>query len=420
MAGKPSTWANPEYAAFIKQWGPSLGFQTQGIHRKFCEHFRVAPSYNSFRLFAQRVAADAGLERQPPPLPAAPDIEAAVQESREKKQRDYEKSMLKELLAEKSATDQIIEAIRALTPKIPAAKITRLPAPDSKGRAQTALLLFSDLHVGAHVREDETGGYGHYDYETFRKRLQRLRDGIRSITNRERQNSAVDHLVIAALGDNIEGDDIFPAQSQMIDLDLMAQVLMCARDQAQFIIEMLDTFERITYAAVTGNHGRIGKKGQRKRHVNWDFLLSHMIEMQLAEYRDRVDFIIPKAPFLALDIQGWRFILRHGDGIKSWMGLPFYGIARSTGRWVQMQAATQQFFSYMLMGHFHQQADIPFTGVEILMNGSFVGTTEFSVEVMESLTAPSQLFAFVHPEYGVAGRFPVMLEKPLKGGKVAA
>lgn len=419
MAAKLTRWTDPAHAEFVRQRGKILGFQSQALWREFCAEFNVSPGLIAFRNFGLRIKSELGpeasraLDRQPQ-APAAPDLETAVQETRERKQRDYEKQLLKELLVEKSATDQIIEAIRDLTPRIPPAKIQRLPSPATKGRAQTGLLLFSDLHVGAHVREDETGGYGHYDYETFKKRLARLRDGVRSITARERQNCPIDHLVIAALGDNVEGDDIFGAQSQMIDLDLMAQVLMCARDQAQFIVDLLDTYKKVTYAAVTGNHGRIGKKGQRKRHVNWDYLISHMVAMLLAEHKDRVEFLIPKAPFLALEVEGWRFILRHGDGIKSSLGIPHYGIQRSTGRWIQIQAAQQQFFSYMLMGHFHVSNALGLTGVEVLMNGSFVGTTEFSVEVMESITAPSQTFCFVHPEYGVAARYPMLLEKPKK------
>jgi hypothetical protein len=333
-----------------------------------------------------------------------------MHESREKKQRDYEKSMLKELLEEKSATDQIIEAIKALTPKIPAAKIHRLPAPKTKSRPQTGLLMFSDLHVGADVREDETGGYGHYNYDVFKQRMTTLSDGIRSITARERQNCPIDHLVMACLGDDIEGDDIFPSQSQQIDLDLMAQVLMCARDQAQLIIDLLETYDRITYAKVTGNHGRIGKKGQRKHHVNWDYLIAHMIQMMLSEYSDRVTFIIPKAPFLVLEIDGWKFILRHGDGVKSWGGLPFYGLQRSAGRWTAIQAATGDRFDYMLVGHFHQMTSLPFTGSETIINGSFPGTTAFSTEVLETLTRPMQWFGFVHPEQGLGARYPIWLD----------
>ena len=167
--------------------------------------------------------------------------------------------------------------------------------------------------------------------------------------------------------------------------------------------------------AVSGNHGRIGRKGEFKHHVNWDYIISKSLEDQFSRITDRVTFNVPKSPFAIVDIEGWTFLMRHGDGIKSWGGIPFYGIARSTGRWVAMQASVGKRFDYMAMGHFHQRADLPYTGGEVLMNGSFVGTSQFTVEVMESASRPEQIFGMVHPKHGLGGRYPIHLDG---GGKL--
>jgi len=374
-----------------------------------------------YRRFAPHIHLGNPIPQPPPPEeqePELPTLESLSREERERRERQHRDRLFKELLQQRSMTDSIVDAILGALPRIPERKIERLPVPHlaaEEGQEQVGLLMFSDLHIGAAVDHEETGGFGEYNYPVFRRRLDALRDAVRSITLRERHFGPVNKLVVASLGDVIEGDDIFPSQSQQIDMDLTEQFISAVNDIARFLVELLDTYETIFVPCVTGNHGRIGRKGQRKRHINWDYLVGHMLQAKLEAYSDRITIEVPKSPFTVVDILGFKFLLRHGDGIKSWMGLPYYGISRSVGRWTAIQASTGDRFDYMLMGHFHQVATLPFTASEVLVNGSFPGTTEFSVEVLESLAKPAQVFAFVHPRYGLAARYPVMLDRPPRG-----
>lgn len=351
----------------------------------------------------------ATVESDPEHEPTIDELSRAVRAGQDRRHQDR---LFKELLLERSITDRIVDAVVGALPRLPYREIATLDPPRvHDGSQQIGFLALSDLHIGAVADVEETGGFGEYSYEVFRRRLDNLRDAVRSITMRERHFSPITHLVVASLGDVIENDEIFPAQAQMVDLDLADQFLAAVDDLAVFLVQLLDTYDTIFVPTVTGNHGRIGRKGQRKRHINWDYLVGHMLKAKLERYADRITIEVPKAPFMVIDVLGYKFLLRHGDGIKSWAGIPYYGISRSVGRWTAIQATTGDRFDYMVMGHFHQPASIPFTAGEVLINGCFPGTTEFSIEVMESLARPMQLFGFVHERYGLAARFPIFLDR---------
>jgi hypothetical protein len=182
-------------------------------------------------------------------------------------------------------------------------------------------------------------------------------------------------------------------------------------DIAELLLGLLDTFETISVISVTGNHGRIGRKGEHKRHINWDYLIMKTLEERFKD-NPRISFEVPMAPFAITNIEGFNWLFRHGDNIKSWAGIPWYGLERSTGKWIAMEAREGRVLHYAASAHLHQLATIPYAGVEIIVNGSMVGTTSFSVEQIESLARPMQFFGFIHPSYGLAGRYHLVLDKP--------
>lgn len=410
MAGKygPAHYAYVE-AALNKGWNSRQAFEEWPVE------LGPRPNLNAVEHFVRHVKRGGRFVGVAPPDPGAvdndPDMKAILKEEREALRRAFDQKIVTDLKKRQAHTDQIIEAILDASSAIPPIEIPVLPAPDNaEHREQTAVLLFSDLHVGANTDIEETGGLGEYNYLIFRRRLALLRDGMRSITAHHRMSHPVRNLVVLSLGDLIENVTIFPSQRDVAD-DLTEQVLRAQNDIAEFYLGLLDTFEHISVIAVSGNHGRIGRKGEFKHHVNWDYIISRSLaDRFLQNGTDRVTFEVPKSPFAVVDIEGYTFLLRHGDGIKSWGGIPYYGIARSTGRWIAIQASLGNHFDYMAMGHFHQMANIPYTGGEVLMNGSFVGSSQFSVEVMETLSRPIQLFGMVHPRIGLAGRYPIRLD----------
>jgi hypothetical protein len=407
-----------EHAEFVRELlARGIGPGSRKGWDEFAKHFNWRPSAYAYEHFAERVKngekfdGPKAIPVLEPTEPTDDDVKRVSREEQDRLKREWDRKMLHRLTRERAATDMIIDAIKEAAPSIPPINIPILEVPGGPHREQTAVLLFSDLHIGAVADIEETGGLGEYNYPIFRQRLQSLRDGIRSIANHHRMSHPVRNLVVLSLGDLIENVTIFASQRDAVDKDLPTQVLLALGDLSEFFLGLLDTFEHISVVAVSGNHGRIGRKGEFKHHVNWDYIINQVLKDKF-KYTgtDRISFEVPKSPFAVVDVEGFTFLLRHGDGIKSWGGIPYYGVQRSTGRWIAMQASQGKRFDYMAMGHFHDAANLPFTGGETLMNGSFVGTSQFSVEVMESLARPVQIFGMVHPRHGLAGRYPIHLD----------
>jgi hypothetical protein len=401
---------------FVVEQGPSLGYQSKAMLEAFNSKFPTI-SYNSMRNLGLRVKMGGTTAVTTPPLPPTetvipvePDLQKVSRETRDQMQREFDKKLLNTLKREKAQTDAILEAMYEVAPTIPKV-ILPIPKPiQTSGHAeQTAVLLLSDLHIGARVDPDEVGGLAEYSYEVFRHRMGLLREAVRSVVTHHRMSHPVRNLVVAVLGDLIENVTVFASQGEQVDLDLMAQVLAAIGDLIEFLLGLLDTFETISVVSVTGNHGRIGRKGEHKRHLNWDYLVAKVLEERF-KGNPRVKFNVPKAPFAIVDIEGYNWLFRHGDNIKSWAGIPWYGLERSTGKWIAMQAREGRVLHYAASGHLHQQASVPYAGVEIIVNGSVVGTTTFSVEQIEALARPMQFFGFVHPKYGLAGRYHIVLD----------
>jgi hypothetical protein len=407
----------PEAAYEFVRKGIANGTSKRALHAAWPESLGPRPGFDAFRQFVRDVRD--GRVFVPPKEPALPrgeavepDLDVISREDRENERRKFEASLLKKLRAERAWTDRVLDLMLEVAPTIPAIEMPRLvPAPTSHHQAQTAVLLFSDTHIGALVDLEETGGLGEYSYPIFRERLARMRDAIRSIVAHHRQSHPVKNLVIAMLGDLIENVTIFASQAEQVDKDLMAQVLAAIGDIAELLLGLLDTFEHISIVSLTGNHGRIGRKGEHKRHINWDYFISKVLADRFQD-NPRIDFEVPKAPFAIVDIEGFNWLFRHGDNIKSWAGIPWYGLERSTGKWIAMQAREGRVLHYAASAHLHQLGSIPYAGVEIIVNGSMVGTTSFSVEVIEAMSRPMQFFAFVHPTHGLAGRYHLVLDRP--------
>jgi hypothetical protein len=182
---------------------------------------------------------------------------------------------------------------------------------------------------------------------------------------------------------------------------------------------LLHTFQEIEVIALPGNHGRYGKKGERKKKVSFDRQLA-MFAMELTKSTNRIKWIIPTAPFHDWEIMGHPIHAEHYDSIKSWNGLPYYGLDRAAGRLTQIANAQGRKFSLMVGGHYHSQAVLERPGGLVMLNGSMIGPTDFSVDQMKTISRPSQKLFFMSKEYGINSEHMLWLDSVRRSGAAAA
>ena len=177
--------------------------------------------------------------------------------------------------------------------------------------AEVANPILADLQTGKETRS--------YNSEICRQRIELFADKTLRLTDIQRSDHPVNVAHVYALGDIVEGEDIFPGNGYEIDASLYRQIVTGVEIVSDFLKRMLSHFERVHFAGVIGNHGRLFKRGgdTYNPESNMDRLLYKFVSM-LFENEPRITFDIPDGPgarnfYLVDRIGDYSTLLVHGD-----------------------------------------------------------------------------------------------------------
>ena len=326
----------------------------------------------------------------------------------EKPKADYatqaEQQDINKLLKKKSLYDHIGESFVAAAKRLPEPKSPVYVAPKGGHDEEEMFLIISDSQIGSLVNPKETGGLGSYSTQEFLNRLEFFKEKLARIFDIERTAIPYKRINVFFLGDIIEGSTIFRGQLRSIDQNTVQQV-MTSVDALTGLISWLSTeFPEVGCYCVVGNHGRIGMKGELSPMDNLDYLVYKWMEERLANHKN-VQVNVAETWWMAVERMRTRFVLVHGDDIRSWMNIPFYGAERSEGR---MQKLLKILFNYYIIGHHHTSAEFG----NVIMNGNWVGGSEFSLKVIQAGGLPSQKLFSVHRAFGITWSRDVLLVDP--------
>ena len=148
------------------------------------------------------------------------------------------------------------------------------------GVPETAVAVFADWQLGK-ITPD-------YSSEVLAERIEIYTQKLLEITEIQRKHHPVKNLHVWLLGDIVEGEEIFPGKSHLIDSGLYRQVgINGPAILMKFFDTVLQHFEHIHVTGVIGNHGAVGGRG-RKQHdpeTNMDRLLYKSMEIFYKEGR---------------------------------------------------------------------------------------------------------------------------------------
>lgn len=324
---------------------------------------------------------------------------AATISALRRENNDYAKA----LASQEQFFDRIVEATRVPvdTPKYKTVK------QDGRKHARSAILPIYDQQFGQFVRASDTpGNRGEFSVEVFDRRLARWVDAVCTILSDQAGAYRFEELLIPFGGDQVEGDEIFPGQAWQLELDPPRQVWELASKMDSAIREVVK-FARTELGVkflglygVTGNHGKVGgkKSGARPATYSWDWLFLMILFDRLR--KEKVDeFAIEPGGSLFFRCAGHEFQAIHGDQIKGWGGLPFYGLTKFDGRSIRLH---NRIYRYLLMGHHHQPAAIPNGAGETIVSGDWVGANNLS-GMITAASRPRQEVLFVSRRWGLAG-----------------
>lgn len=306
--------------------------------------------------------------------------------------------------------EQIIElAPRAYVPPVDAYRASK----KSKSSPQSAVCLFSDTHIGAVVKPEQTLGLGGYNFEIFLRRLWRLQESIFSIMN-DHTTTEVPEIVVPILGDMLDGALSHAAECGQANT-LLAQFYAGGHAIAQFL-RSLSTLAPIRVYGCVGNHTRWQnqkKMPTKNRNSNMDMLLYLYIEALLRDCPNiKCEFNMQ--PFALFDVQGFSFYAGHGDNLRGgdkMLGIPNHAMGRMVSTTSQLfTRAGRKMPDYYVVGHLHRPIDLPHAKGSVLVNGAFPGIDGYALSEYFNSAHPIQRFFFMHKKFGMAAEYKLRLD----------
>lgn len=339
--------------------------------------------------------------------------EEILAREKEAARQRIEQEQLRKMLQERSYEELLLDNLRTSifsAGLVFPDEFKRVKAPTPKTRKQfkpeEAVLLLSDVHIGKETRAIEVGGLGEYGLETYIQYLGNLGEAIKEISLIHSQAYALKRLHVLCLGDIVDAQNVYAGHPNYIDLNVTQQIVFGVGYLAQFFVDLLDSFDTIEIDGIVGNHGRTGmKKREQPRYNSYDFIAYTILSLMLSQ-QSRIKVNI-HVPFWALKtICGHDFLLLHGDDIRSWNGIPWYGINRAVANLREVLCNMGKGgFRYICLAHFHSCGDIEGSYGERIINGSFPGCDQYSLEALFSSSEPRQQFFGVNESRGITWRY---------------
>jgi hypothetical protein len=274
-------------------------------------------------------------------------------------------------------------------------RLTPIVRPKGDLKEESWVLQLSDMHYGQLVKGVEVGGLSEYSPAIAKERLDYLAGTLVRVL--EYHTNPPKELVIIFGGDIIDGSVLRGNQQSNIEFGAIQQVIEVHQLLSDFIIFLSGYFPKIRCYGVYGNHARMTANPKDSHpSENFDLLIYDIIKARVNPLKD-ISLEYTKAQHMIIDIQGYNFWCEHGDTVRGWMGLPFYGANREKGNINAMMGLFKQSADYLLMSHHHNPAKFN----NIYINGSFPGGDLYSIGRIRAMGVPSQNLLGVNAKHGV-------------------
>ena len=275
---------------------------------------------------------------------------------------------------------------------------------EGSGRATEAVLCISDTQCGKWVNDI---GIKVLMDQYFPAILQKL---IECVTV-QRYEGKVEKLIVALIGDLIEGCIIFASQRMYLDKykggdSTIDQVLIMADMLAAFLAEVRGYFKEVAVTSAYGNHGRTAKKDDPNLNKdNYDRLVFEILKRTCTNLD--IEFIEPIDDRFVFNSMGYYVGGIHGHqlGYKSSLN----SMELTTLRWDAIRHFGGVPLDVMLLGHKHHAASLEMQGIEVIQNAAMDGGSPWLTDTSGIWSPPSQELIFFSEKFGVDSRHRLYL-----------
>lgn len=317
----------------------------------------------------------------------------------------------RQLARERDKTEAISRAIKeALHDGLASIEFPDFSPPQKDKRTkgeETAIAVLSDWQLGKKTQS--------YSSDICKRRIKLYCQKVQRLVELQRLDHPVKKLALFLLGDMIEGELIFPGQAHEIDSSLYRQVSIDGPEIIMGVIEWASSFfEEVEIWAVPGNHGYLGGRSRREMHPesNADRMLYQFaLQLTKAAGLENVTWHVTENWFDVAELgEGCRFFLLHGEDVRGYQGIPWYGWTRKVmGVGSLERIWPEMSYDHMIAGHFHTPVSIYINGRRLWINASTESHNPFAARQLSAAGEPAQWLLFAKPGKGVTAEYLVQL-----------
>lgn len=324
-------------------------------------------------------------------------VEAEIERLRATQERRVSSVNTREQARTEIILDHLTQALTGFSPSM--LKVSPPKFEYGKRRSPMGLnVMLSDWHSGEVVDPMQVMGLNEYNIEIMARRVYHLERMVLTALDIVGRAHPIPRLYLHFLGDMSNGNIHDLAESN--EVNQYEQVFVWVMLAAQLILRLAPNFEQVQINGVFGNHARMKeRKVAKDRYVNWDWIGYQILELMLAN-QSNITCDFPRGVFTIADVEGHKCLLTHGDDIKSWQGIPWYGIQRSVAKLSELLQAADKHFEYFMLAHFHHGAEQDRAVGEVIVNPSLVGGGEYSINGLFASSPPRQRILCMHAEHG--------------------
>jgi hypothetical protein len=265
----------------------------------------------------------------------------------------------------------------------------QITAKKSGTKEATAVAVASDWHWAETVHSDNVNGLNEFNTTIAKQRAEKFFVNVVTLLEIFQAHSHIENLVLALLGDFINGELREEAMQNNGELT-MDELLGVSETLASGIKYILDnTKVKLIIPCHSGNHARTTKKLHVATEAgnSLEYVMYHMLARQFKGNK-RVQFIIPTSYHSFLDVAGFTIRFSHGHAIRyaGGVGGIFIPVKKAIAQWNKARHANLD-----VIGHYHQVRD----GGDFICNGSLIGWNEFANFIKADYESPKQVFFLV-------------------------
>lgn len=296
---------------------------------------------------------------------------------------------------------ELFRPLKALPTQIPRSKKHAVDTED-------LVLHLSDSHMDRVILPSTVQGLENYNFREAVIRAENLTNGVIKIKEEKLSNYDFPRLWILMYGDNTNGS-IHDYESKSAFKNMFKNCFAISNVYALMLRDLATQFKEINCVCIVGNHGRTTKKKDHEdAHNSWDYAVYEQTRL-LTQNLKNVKFVIPNSYSTIVNILGWNFLIEHGDDVKAWNGIPYYGIERKSRRMMALHASRNLFIHYFVYGHYHTATQLTNLGnSKTFINGAWYRTDPFLLS-LGLQNEPSQWLHGVSAKRGITFRYEVWL-----------